>query len=214
MEQSADDRDLPQENIGRRQLLKALAATGGAVTAANLVPGEWVKPVIGVGMLPVHAQTSPQPPFAPVGSLNISATWSDNNAGDIDLVVGEPTGELVHPFWGVDPGPTADHSGDNLGNSGSESVTVPPGGAAPGTYKLYLLNNKSTSISITVTITTEAGTITLTPTLTGFPSSSDSLYLADINFPGGGLVQRSGPTPFSTTSNEARLAKNRAAQNN
>ncbi len=48
--------------IGRRQLLKALAAAGGAVTAASMLPGKWSKPVIEAGVLPAHAQTSALPP--------------------------------------------------------------------------------------------------------------------------------------------------------
>ncbi len=48
----------PQETLGRRQLLKAIAATGGAVAASTLLPGEWAKPVVEVGVLPAHAQTS------------------------------------------------------------------------------------------------------------------------------------------------------------
>lgn len=54
----------PQENDqeqtpSRRQLLKALIATGGAVTASTLLPGKWSKPVVEVGVLPAHAQVSP-----------------------------------------------------------------------------------------------------------------------------------------------------------
>jgi len=45
--------------LSRRQLLKALAASGGAVTAASLLPGRWAKPVVHVGCLPAFAQTSP-----------------------------------------------------------------------------------------------------------------------------------------------------------
>jgi hypothetical protein len=48
----------PRETLGRRQLLKAIAATGGAVAAASLLPGEWAKPVVEVGVLPAHAQVS------------------------------------------------------------------------------------------------------------------------------------------------------------
>jgi hypothetical protein len=44
--------------VGRRELLKALTATGGAVTAAALLPGKWTRPVVEVGLLPAHAQTS------------------------------------------------------------------------------------------------------------------------------------------------------------
>ena len=46
------------ETLGRRDLLKTLVATGGAVTAAALLPGKWTKPVIESGVLPAHAATS------------------------------------------------------------------------------------------------------------------------------------------------------------
>ena len=47
----------PKKNWGRRELLKALAATSGAVVAAN-IPNQWNKPKIEVGVLPAHAQVS------------------------------------------------------------------------------------------------------------------------------------------------------------
>ena len=54
----------PEKTLGRRELLKALAAAGGAVAASSLLPGEWAKPVVEVGVLPAHAQVSEgqQPP--------------------------------------------------------------------------------------------------------------------------------------------------------
>ncbi len=42
---------------GRRELIKALAATGGAVTLSNL-PNRWEKPLVEVGVLPAHAQAT------------------------------------------------------------------------------------------------------------------------------------------------------------
>jgi hypothetical protein len=45
---------------GRRKLLKVLAAGGGAVAFATLLPKKWVKPVIDWGVLPLHAQVSPE----------------------------------------------------------------------------------------------------------------------------------------------------------
>jgi hypothetical protein len=45
------------EQISRRRLLKALTAAGGAL-AASLLPGEWAKPVVEVGVLPAHAQVT------------------------------------------------------------------------------------------------------------------------------------------------------------
>ena len=53
--------ETPRETLGRRQLLKAIAATGGAVAASTLLPGEWAKPVVEVGVLPAHAQVSEVP---------------------------------------------------------------------------------------------------------------------------------------------------------
>jgi hypothetical protein len=50
-----------EETLGRRQLLKALAATTGAIAAASMLPGEWAKPVVEAGVLPAHAQVTPQP---------------------------------------------------------------------------------------------------------------------------------------------------------
>lgn len=47
-----------EETLSRRRLLKAIAATGGAVAASTLLPGEWIKPVVEAGVLPVHAQVS------------------------------------------------------------------------------------------------------------------------------------------------------------
>jgi hypothetical protein len=65
--QSANQEIPSEEALSRRRLLKALAATGGAVAAANLLPGQWVKPVVEVGVLPAHAQVTPiQGPIATI----------------------------------------------------------------------------------------------------------------------------------------------------
>jgi len=66
-----DNKDLPQneKKLGRRELLKALAATGGAVTAASILPGKWIKPVIEAGVLPAHAQTSELPTVLTISNL-------------------------------------------------------------------------------------------------------------------------------------------------
>lgn len=54
----ANDEGKTEKTIGRRQLLKALVATSGAITAASMLPGKWTKPVVDAGVLPAHAQSS------------------------------------------------------------------------------------------------------------------------------------------------------------
>jgi hypothetical protein len=44
--------------VTRKQFLKLLAAAGGATAAAAFLPGKWVKPIVKVGVLPAHAQSS------------------------------------------------------------------------------------------------------------------------------------------------------------
>ncbi|MBN1148033.1 MAG: twin-arginine translocation signal domain-containing protein [Anaerolineales bacterium] len=49
----------PEEtNLSRRELLKALAAAGGALGAAAFLPGKWAKPLVEAGVLPAHAQAT------------------------------------------------------------------------------------------------------------------------------------------------------------
>lgn len=48
----------PKKGRGRRELLKAMVASSGAVAASMILPDQWVKPVVEVGVLPAHAQTS------------------------------------------------------------------------------------------------------------------------------------------------------------
>lgn len=51
---------MSQEKISRRDLLKMLAASAGAAALAT-VPNKWVTPVVEIGALPAHAQTSRSP---------------------------------------------------------------------------------------------------------------------------------------------------------
>jgi hypothetical protein len=47
-----------QQELSRREVLKALAAIGGAAAASALLPERWVKPVVEAGVLPAHAQST------------------------------------------------------------------------------------------------------------------------------------------------------------
>ena len=47
-----------QQELSRREVLKALAAIGGAAAASALLPERWVKPVVEAGVVPAHAQST------------------------------------------------------------------------------------------------------------------------------------------------------------
>lgn len=55
-----------------------MGASGAAVTAAGFFQSRWIKPVVKVGVLPVHAQLSEEPPLEP-GSVTFNTpgttTW-------------------------------------------------------------------------------------------------------------------------------------------
>ncbi len=74
--------NLGQTGISRRQLLKALAATGGAVAASSLLPDEWSSPVVDVGTLPAHAQISATP--TPLPAI-ITDCGMSNAAGGTEI---------------------------------------------------------------------------------------------------------------------------------
>jgi hypothetical protein len=69
MNQPMDNLTPPLESsetsLGRRKLLKALATGGGAIVATTTLPGQWVKPLIEIGLLPAHAQASSPAVVAP-----------------------------------------------------------------------------------------------------------------------------------------------------
>lgn len=108
MKELLENSVLPEKSakttLARRQLLKALAATGGAATAASLLPGEWVKPVIEAGLLPAHAQASPvnfslavinSNPGSNIG--NVITTANGVGACEIEIEV-----KMTPPREGVD----------------------------------------------------------------------------------------------------------------
>lgn len=121
----------PQETLGRRELLKALAATGGAVTAASLLPGAWTKPVIEAGVLPAHAAVSLVP-----GHLRVTLGWDDYSI-NFDLHLVDPADG--HDVFGGGSSATLTHGGDvNPLNGLTETCSDKEGLVAPGSYLVYV----------------------------------------------------------------------------
>jgi len=95
--------------VSRRKLLKALAATSGAVVASQMLPGQWMKPVIESGLLPAHAQGSPTPTPAPTPASGFrifnqaqqqAGTINNCNAGngtefETSFEYDDPSGNIV-----------------------------------------------------------------------------------------------------------------------
>jgi hypothetical protein len=55
---SPDLNSTRQRRLSRREVLKALAAMGGAAAVSSFLPEKWVKPVVEAGGVPAHAQSS------------------------------------------------------------------------------------------------------------------------------------------------------------
>ncbi len=111
MEHQVNDaaKEQPQETpMSRRQLLKALIAAGGAVSASTLLPGEWARPLVEVGVLPAHAQASavptdtptptPRPTYAIIGCYALNAAGG-GAIGPTDTL--ETRAEIAPPTSGI-----------------------------------------------------------------------------------------------------------------
>ncbi|MFZ5916045.1 MAG: PqqD family peptide modification chaperone [Chloroflexota bacterium] len=168
--------------LTRRQALKVL---GGAAAGAALLP---VVSSI-VAPTPVEAQS----PVLGTGDLQVTITW--DAPGDVDLHTVEPTGETV--YYSSPSGPTATLDFDS-GNVGPENIFVATGGAAAGTYQVYIVNySHPSSTTVTIVIRTFVGTAsetsqTFTRTLNPPANSNVGINVADITYPAGTVVETTG----------------------
>lgn len=171
MEQPTSNVVPPEEStektISRRELLKAIAATGGAVTAAILLPGEWVKPVVEVGLLPAHAQVSPVPtpirtptPTPPLGSkFAVMGT-----AGDGNLIVVFPTADegLPTPTQNTVPGLPGGADPHGVAYFGTDGGLV----SDFGNSRIFVVNLSTNSLVDTISTAPDyngMGTIAVAP---------------------------------------------------
>jgi hypothetical protein len=67
--------------VDRRRMMKAVAASGGAITGMALLPEKWVTPIIQSVYLPAHAETtsdsSPTPTSGPTPTVGPTPTPSE-----------------------------------------------------------------------------------------------------------------------------------------
>jgi hypothetical protein len=107
--------------MSRRKALKLLVASGGAVTASALLSGQWMKPVVEVGLLPAHAQGS--------SSLTANANPTPCSIRDVTATMSPPVAgvEILMTYDktdGADPAPgptTAFTNGSGMANFGDLS---------------------------------------------------------------------------------------------
>ncbi|MBN1147398.1 MAG: twin-arginine translocation signal domain-containing protein [Anaerolineales bacterium] len=192
--------------LSRRELLKALAALGGATAASSLLPVKWSRPEIGAGALPAHAQAT-----CTEGSLEVIATTSTQINGqyaDFDLRIYTPDGTLVSnnapgPHQGVAHG-GPNHPNDPGGPPvavASETACMPPGGAVAGTYRIQLDNDEAVAVDVIVTLIVEGCnvytyTVSLGPDLTPDSDPGEVVDVASVTYPGGNVaVLRARPRP-------------------
>jgi hypothetical protein len=142
--------------MNRRDALKLLVGACGATTASILLSGQWVKPIVEVGVLPAHAQgsftisgvTDPPPPAVPcsgsspsfnVVSAIVSPPPLPGSRVDFTITAVNCTVDTTSGFALTDAAGTA--------NFGPTTITVTGGG--PG--------------SRTITVTFTFGAISSTP---------------------------------------------------
>jgi hypothetical protein len=98
----------PKKSLSRRELLKAMTALGGAAVASSFLPEKWVKPEVGSGVLPAHAQEIKEPP-------STSSQTSNFNGSQQSFEVPGGVGQITVEAWGAWPEPLPFGSGQRVG---------------------------------------------------------------------------------------------------
>jgi hypothetical protein len=163
-----------KNEVSRRDALKVLAAAAGAATLSTL-PSQWEKPVIEVGVLPVHAQGSPAT-VVTISNLAITFTGLNDctilgltgSSNDLSFDYDDPSGRVTSGSvvrFGTDFDTNLpsnidinDPIVDVSGNTSSGTITLTPLCAAFGnssslTVEVQLVNSDgvaSNRLQITV----------------------------------------------------------------
>ncbi len=180
---------LQEVRLGRRRLLEAIAAAGGALAASALLPNKWAKPVVTASSLLSEPTTSP---VLGTGDLQVTLTWNTDET-DVDLFVQEPDGTWTCYY---SEGTTSELDVDDTDGYGPENIYVAPGEADDGVYKVYVgFYSGEGCTTATIKITTFDNT-PQKQTATFIRQScewdyDDTLYcVAEVTFPGGTIVEK------------------------
>jgi hypothetical protein len=194
-----------EELISRRRLLKAIAAAGGTLAAATVLPDKWTKPAAQVGLLPAHAQVSPTPDLG-TGDMQATLRW-DTDDTDIDLWVIEPDGTEV--WWFNQDGTTAELDVDDTDGFGPENVFVGAGEAANGTYQVlvnYYRGEVPTEATIRITVFDGAPGEKVETFTRNLPTEAplETWYrVADVDYPSGTITERTGTVDLMVAAAES-----------
>ena len=192
MEEKLPDiaKGLQEVRLGRRRLLEAIAAAGGALAASALLPDKWAKPVVKASNLLSQQTTSP---VLGTGNLQVTLTWNTDET-DVDLFVQEPDGTWVC-YWN-DSGTTAELDVDDTDGYGPENIYVAPGEADDGVYKVYVgfySGEGCTTATIKITTfdnTPQKHTATFTRQSCEWDYDDTLLCVAEVTFPAGTIVEK------------------------
>jgi hypothetical protein len=88
-----NDRDLDQIEVGRRELLNALASAGGVLATRVLLPAVWSTPILASMALPAHAAMSSSVSQAQEPAQDSSAT-PGSGAGGVAIVATVVSGKV------------------------------------------------------------------------------------------------------------------------
>jgi hypothetical protein len=69
---------MPEPTLNRRIFTVALAAAGASLGVAFFLPSKWAKPLVKVGVLPAHAQTSQTPTIHAAADVELTGCWLED----------------------------------------------------------------------------------------------------------------------------------------
>ncbi len=152
------------QNQGRRTALRKLLVGAGALTAYQMLPTKWTRPVIDQIVLPAHAGTSGISLNDPCDlAVTKGTTGSSSVTVRVDGLVTPPTANLPVAI-------VADPVGGN-----GPPVTVNTTTAADGTYGATITVNGGpgiTSVNVVTTVTGVDGSASCTATVPAPPTTT------------------------------------------